>query len=114
MVILLFGVTGVGKTVTGKLLASKMKFAFYDMDKEIKKRYKMTLDRFMEEYPYPYERGKIKGRLLKDLMQENIGNMVIAVSPIFYSRFFNPLIKLDNVVAIELQDSVEHLFESCR
>ena len=37
--------------------------------------------------------------------------MVIAVSPIYNARNFNSLLDLEQVIAIELQDSEEHIFE---
>ena len=111
MVIMLFGVTNVGKTVTGKRLAEKLGYSFFDLDDEIKKRFQMTLEIFIKENPYPYERGKIKGEILKDLISKNKNNMVIAVSPIYYARHFNKLIDLEQVIAIELQDSEVNIFE---
>ena len=111
MVIMLFGITNVGKTVTGEKLAAKLNYSFFDLDEEIKKRFQMTLENFLKENPYPYERHKIKGKILKDLLNEHKDNMVIAVSPIYYARFFNSLIDLEQVIAIELQDSEEHIFE---
>lgn len=36
MKIMLFGVTNVGKSTVGELLAEKMNFSFYDLDEEIK------------------------------------------------------------------------------
>lgn len=108
---MLFGVSNVGKTVTGEKLAEKLNYSFIDLDEEIKKRYQTTLEKFMQEHPFSYERGQIKGKLLKDLLKEYKDNIVIAVSPIYYARFFNSLINLENVIAIELQDSEEHIFE---
>jgi shikimate kinase len=111
MVIMLFGISGVGKTVTGKMISEKLKCSFFDLDEEIKVRYQITLNEFMNEVPYSYERGKIKGKILKDLLEEHNDNMVIAVSPIFYARFFNSLIDLKQVIAIELQDKEEYIFD---
>lgn len=45
------------------------------------------------------------------MLKEYKDNIVIAVSPIYYARFFNSLLNLENVIAIELQDSEEHIFE---
>lgn len=111
MVILLFGITNVGKTVTGEKLAKKLKFPFIDMDEEIKKRFKTTLEIFMKDHPSSYERGQIKGNLLKDLLKENKDNIVIAVTVIYYSDFFDPFLDMENVIAIELQDSKEHIYD---
>lgn len=36
MTIMLFGVSNVGKTTTGEILARKLGFEFYDIDAEIK------------------------------------------------------------------------------
>lgn len=111
MVIMLFGVSNVGKTVTGEKLAEKLNYSFIDMDEEIRKRFQTTLEKFMHDYPFSYERSKMKGELLKDLLKEYKDNIVIAVSVIWYARFFNPLLDLENVVPIELQDSEEHIFD---
>lgn len=65
----------------------------------------------MKDYPFPYERHKLKGKILKELVMEQSENRVVAVSPMFYSRWFNPLLKLEYVTAIELQDSADHIFD---
>lgn len=111
MVIMLFGISNVGKTVTGQKLAEKLRYSFLDLDEEIKKRFQTTLEQFMKDNPFSYERGKIKGAILGDLISKNEHDMVIAVSPIFYARHFNRLIDKEQVIAIELQDSEEHIFE---
>jgi shikimate kinase len=111
MIIMLFGISNVGKTVTGEKLAQKLNYSFLDMDEEIKKRFQTTLEKFMQDHPISYERGQIKGKLLKDLMKEYKDNIVIAVSPIFYAKHFNSVLNIEKVIAIELQDSVEHIYE---
>ncbi|MDW7651216.1 MAG: shikimate kinase [Bacillota bacterium] len=111
MIIMLFGISNVGKTVTGEKLAEKLKYSFFDLDEEIKKKFQTTLEEFMRTYPYSHGRHKIKGQILKDLVNEYKDNMVIAVSPIYYARNFNSLLDLEQVIAIELQDSKEHIFE---
>lgn len=111
MVILLFGISNVGKTTIGKNLGHKLGFSFLDLDEEIKHRFQITLEKFVQEHPYPYERGKVKGKILRELIDENEQNIVIAVSPIYYARFFNSLLDLQHVIAVELQDSKEHIFE---
>ena len=110
MVIMLFGVSNVGKTVTGKRLAEKLDYSFFDLDEEIKKRFQTTLEKFMHAYPFGHERFKIKGQILKDILMVHKDNMVIAVSPIYLARNFNALLDMEHVIAIELQDSEEHIF----
>ncbi len=111
MVIMLFGVSNVGKTTTGVKLAEKLNYMFIDLDEEIKRRFQMSLEEFMQENPYTFERSKVKGKILKDLIEENKDNTVIAVSPIWYARNFNSLLDLKGVIAIELQDTEENIFK---
>jgi shikimate kinase len=40
MVIMLFGISNVGKTVTGEKLAEKLKYTFLDLDEEKKRHIK--------------------------------------------------------------------------
>lgn len=47
MTIYLFGVSNVGKTTTGELLAEKLGFVFYDLDEEVKKYFNVTLEEFV-------------------------------------------------------------------
>jgi len=81
------------------------------LDEEIKKRFQTTLEIFMHDYPYQHERYEIKGKILRDLLNEYKDNLVIAVSPIFHARYFNSILNMERVIAIELQDSEEHIFE---
>lgn len=111
MIIMIFGITNVGKTSTGEKLAKKLNYTFYDLDQVIKEKLQTTLEKFMENNPYPYERHKIKGNILKNLIKENNENMIIAVCPIFYARNFNSLLDMENVIGIELQDTEEHIFQ---
>ncbi|MBP3040850.1 hypothetical protein J9303_15270 [Bacillaceae bacterium Marseille-Q3522] len=68
MLILLFGISNVGKTVTGKKLAEKLRYSFADLDEEIKSRFQITLEEFMKKYPFQHERYQVKGQILKDLL----------------------------------------------
>ena len=102
MIVMLFGVSNVGKTTVGKLLAERISYSFYDLDEEIKKYYNTTLEQFMNENPFRYERDKKKGEVLDYIVKNGGCNMVVAVCQIYYSRAFNGLIARDDVLAIEL------------
>lgn len=111
MIVLIFGVSNVGKTVTGEKLAAKLGYSFFDLDEEIKKEHHTTLENFMKMYAWPHERFIEKGRILKKIILENTNDMVIAVSPIYHARNFNRLLEMPEVIAVELQDTEEHIFE---
>lgn len=110
-VVLLVGVTNVGKTTTGRILADKLGYDFFDLDLEIKDCYGMTLDEFERQHPFPYDRQKLKAEVLKNLVNGCKRDTVIAVTSLGYARFYNGLIKKDGVICIELQDSPENIFE---
>lgn len=63
MNILLFGISNVGKTTIGKIVADKLRYDFYDLDEEIRNRYKMTQQEFIDTYWNLYERDKIRAFL---------------------------------------------------
>ena len=111
MIVLIFGVSNVGKTVIGKRLSEKLNYPFFDLDHEIKREFNTTLEEFMRANPWPHERFKIKGSVLKNIIIDNKDDMVIAVSPIYDARNFNSLLDMEQVIAVELQDTEEHIFE---
>lgn len=108
-IILLFGISNVGKTTVGELLSKKMKYTFFDLDEEIKKYYNTTLEEFQKLFPY--ENAQKKGAVIKNIILKNNKNIIIAVSPIYYSVNFNYLLKKENVLAIELQDTPNNIFD---
>src|SRR5690554_5189966 len=99
MNILLFGVGCVGKTTTGRILAEKLGYDFIDLDEEIQTRTGMSMNAFANTYFIPHGRYRIKGQILRDLVSRSGGNSVIAVSPIYYVRFFSPLLSREDVRA---------------
>ena len=49
MIIYLVGISCVGKTTIGRLLAEKMNYSFYDLDDEIEKYYQKPIERIQDE-----------------------------------------------------------------
>ena len=62
--VLLFGVSCVGKTTLGALLAQSLGYEFFDLDEETKKYYSMTLEEFVHTGTLR-ERDIMRGHLLK-------------------------------------------------
>lgn len=83
--ILLFGISNVGKSTTGRLLA------------------------FVHTV-WPYERDKIRGEIIGKILQDQC-HKVIAVTPMHYTRCFSKYLERDDLLAIELQDTPENIFE---
>ena len=109
MTILLFGVSNVGKSTIGELLAHKLNFDFFDLDDEIRKKYNITLEEFVSTDTLQ-ERDKKRCRLLRTLVNK-FGNKVIAVTPLSYAGAIIPIISSPDVFSIELTDTPENIFK---
>lgn len=108
MNILLFGVTNVGKTTTGRLLAEELGYAFFDLDDEVKVHYGITLEKFVNTGTLD-ERDRKRGELLGELIHRD-GDKVIAVTPMSHPQYFARYLEED-VLAVELRDTAENIFE---
>lgn len=109
MNILLFGVSNVGKSTCGRLLADQLGFLFYDLDDEVKKDQNTTLEIFVSTGTL-LERDAIRCRILNHLVCKT-GNKVIAVTPLSYIRDIKYLFSAPDVISIELTDSTENIFD---
>jgi len=110
MNIMLFGLSNVGKTTAGRILAEKLGYSFYDLDDEIRKKYSMTQQEFIDTFWLRNERDRLRGQLLGEIL-ENDGDKVIAVTPMYYSSYFSKYLKKrDDVIGIEMQDTPENIF----
>lgn len=108
MKILLFGVSNVGKSTVGKLLAERLGFDFFDLDEEIKRRMEMSLEEFVNTENLRWrdqKRGSIIKKIVK--LEEDI---VLAVTPISYAENFKTRIISEDILLIELYDTPENIF----
>ena len=108
MKILLFGVSNVGKTTTGELLAKRLGLKFYDLDEEVKTCLGMTLEEFVHTSNLRW-RDQKRGCIIKKLVRSD-EDMVLAITPISYTDNFRTRITGDNILAIELYDTPENIF----
>lgn len=109
MNILLFGVSNVGKSVSGRLLADLTGYSFYDLDDEVKKDQNTTLEEFISTGTL-WERDAVRCRILGRLVCRN-GNKVIAVTPLSHIKAIRHLFSSPDVICIELTDSAENIFD---
>lgn len=109
MTILLFGVSNVGKTETGKLLAKSLNYDFYDLDDEVKKYLNSTLEEFVSSGSLQ-ERDQIRCQLIKKLIARK-AHKVIAITPLSYMQDIQSFISQPSILTIELFDSPQHIFD---
>lgn len=67
MKICLFGVSNVGKTTVGKLLAERLDIKFVDLDEEVKNRLKMSLEEFVNTENL-WWRDQKRGSIIKKML----------------------------------------------
>ena len=108
MKIFLFGISNVGKTTVGKLLAERLDIKFVDLDEEVKNRLKMSLEEFVNTENLRW-RDQKRGSIIKEVikMEEDV---VFAISPISYIENFKTSIISDDNLLIELYDTPENIF----
>ena len=110
MIVILFGVSNVGKTTTGKELAKELEVPFYDVDEYIKKEMHLTMDQFMEKYSNDRKRDDVVGEILQKLVSYS-DNSVISSRSNNFTTSFESIIEQDNVLPIHIKDSPIHIFD---
>ena len=109
MKILLFGISNVGKTTIGTMLAKQLGYSFYDLDEEVKNEFKMTLEEFVHTENLRW-RDQKRGRIIKKILAQK-ENMVFVISPISYTDNFGKRITEDDILSIELVDTPANIFD---
>ncbi len=109
MMILLFGVSNVGKSTIGKLLSERLCIPFYDLDDEVRHCFGITLEQFVKTGTLE-DRDKKRGMLLEKILKDG-QSKVVAVTPISYLKYFRQSLQKKCVFPIELRDSADHIFD---
>ena len=103
MKILLFGVSNVGKTTIGTMLAKQLGYSYYDLNEEIKKEFQITLEEFVHTENLRW-RDQKRGRIIKKILAQE-EDMVFVISPISYTDNFSKRIIKDDILPIQLVDT---------
>ena len=109
MKILLFGISNVGKTTIGTMLAKELGYSFYDLDEEVKKEFKMTIEEFVHTENLRW-RDQKRGRIIKKILSKE-ENMVFVITPISYTDNFCKRITEDDILSIEMVDTPANIFD---
>ena len=112
MRIYIVGVSCVGKSTVGMLLAEKFGFDFVDFDLYVEKRFGSSVERIkntcFNEHAY---RDKVK-HLLAEILNDYKDNIVIAMPPGgLFRQYLNILKKHPDVTTVALKDSAENIMK---
>ncbi len=112
MIIYLVGVSCVGKTTIGRMLARQMEFKFYDIDKEVEKHYNKSIERLQDEcFTMNGFRKKASVVLEKYFLNKN--DSVIAGTPsglkYSYWKVYKKQKSKKDIFSIHIKDSHENV-----
>jgi shikimate kinase len=108
MIIAFFGITCVGKTTIGRIVANELRYAFFDLDTEMKIFYNDTITNIQRGcFGDAYDTKK--GLVLKDILGRCGDKAVISMSPIYYTTKYKLLFRNKKVFSIVLHDSPENI-----
>lgn len=108
----LVGVSCVGKTTTGRILAQLLDYDFVDFDMAMKERHNKTLTQLHNAFFTNYEYRQFAAPLLADLLKAYPDRLVISMPPSGMYREYKKLYDADpKVVTIWLKDSAENILK---
>ena len=112
MKIYLIGVSCVGKTTIGKMLAEKMDYSFFDIDEEIEKYNHKPIERIQDEC-WGMMKFREMGSKVLDFVFSKKGNAVIAATPAglkhSYLQVYKKYKKTGEVISIHIIDKPENI-----
>lgn len=116
MILYLVGISCVGKTTIGKILAKKLGYIFFDLDLEIQNYYNKPIERIQDECLTIHHYRKKASFVLDKLLTENI-NCVISgtpsgLKPPYYQVYKK--YKDKGLISIHLYDSPNNILNRIR
>jgi len=112
MIIYLTGISCVGKTTVGKMLAAKMGYSFFDVDEEVERYYQKPIERIQEEC-FSMNGFREKASVVLDNILSNNDNTVISGTPaglkFSFLQVYKKRKKKMEIVSIHLKDTPENI-----
>lgn len=115
MKIILVGVSCVGKSTIGKILAEKMGYDFFDFDFEIESYFKSHISFLKNDFLTEHSFRKEASIVLNRILDNNEDNFIIAMPPSGLMDSYWRIIKKDeSIITIVLKDKAKNIFKRIR
>lgn len=112
MLIFITGVGCVGKSTVGEKLAVLLNVSFFDLDKEIEKYFRISLERMQNNFLTVYSFRKEASKALKSIIANNEGrDCVIALPPSGLMEGYWREVKKAKGVTLALTDDPENILK---
>ena len=110
MRVFLAGVSCVGKTTTGRLLAGRLGCPFFDLDEEIERHFGTSIERLRARFLTDYSYRKECSVVLKRIATDN-RDCVIALAPSGLRDAYLRVIRKLLCVTVAIEDKPENILE---
>jgi len=114
MIIYLVGMSCVGKTTIGKLLAEYIEYEFYDLDNEVEKYYKKSIENLQND-SYSTNKYREKASVVLDKILMNNDNIVVAGTPsglkFDYLQVYKKNKKRKAITSIHIYDTFQNVLD---
>lgn len=112
MKIFLVGVSCIGKTTIGALLAKQLDYNFFDFDNEIEKFFGTSIEKMQSKYPVSQSFRKHASKALKKLLSKKQSKRsVIAMPPSGLMDHYLRIIQKTKSIIVVLKDSPENILK---
>ena len=110
MRVLLVGVSCVGKTTIGRLLARRLGYPFFDLDEEIEKHFGTSIERLRARFLTDYSYRKETSVVLKRIVTEK-QDCVAALPPSGLRGAYLRVVRQVDCVTVAIEDTPENILE---
>ena len=112
MKIIIVGVSCVGKSTVGKILADQVGFKFFDFDFEVEKYFNSHITFLKKDYPFERTYREKVSVVLSKILKENNDNFILAMPPSgLMDSYWKIIKKDDSLITIVLKDKAKNILK---
>lgn len=110
MKVIIVGVSCVGKSTVGKILADEMGYKFFDFDFEVEKHFNSHITFLKREYPFERTYRQKVSVVLSIILKENNDDFILAMPPSgLMDNYWKIIRSDDSLITIVLRDKAKNI-----